>query len=164
MMSMDPATRSSVRSFAETTRRFCSLLENEPRSLADNLRELRRAVAELHLALLHLPVVEAQTDAGEPAVVGRVAEGRSGLLPTTLYWDVFDPLTDEPGSPVANSITDDLGDIYADLKRGLGLFDAGFESDAAWHWRFTFDIHWGEHLVGLERALYWLARKLALET
>jgi len=44
-----------------------------------------------------------------------------------------------------------LSDIYLDIKRGLILFDGHHPIDAAWEWRFNFQIHWGQHLVGAQR-------------
>ncbi|HNC43525.1 MAG TPA: DUF5063 domain-containing protein [Acidobacteriota bacterium] len=28
-------------------------------------------------------------------------------------------------------------------------------TEAAWEWRFLFEIHWGQHLTGAQRALHW---------
>ena len=41
----------------------------------------------------------------------------------------------------------------------IALFDPGRALAAAWEWRFHFEVHWGEHLVGLERALYGASRR-----
>ena len=46
-------------------------------------------------------------------------------------------------------LTDDLFDIWSDLKDGLLLLDAGAkETDVVWEWRFLFWAHWGGHAVG----------------
>ena len=73
-------------------------------------------------------------------------------LPLTTYWDVFNPLT--ATEPVMNSLADDLADIYRDVKAALSLYEARHFTDAAWDWRFNFQIHWGQHLVGAQRALH----------
>jgi hypothetical protein len=52
-------------------------------------------------------------------------------------------------------LSDDLGDVYRDVKEGLLLRDAGFsDTDVAWQWRFQFWIHWGTLAVGALRALH----------
>ena len=44
---------------------------------------------------------------------------------------------------------DDLADIYRDLHNGLVLWNRGrpnAQAQAAWQWRFDYEMHWGEHL------------------
>ena len=70
------------------------------------------------------------------------------------YWVIFDPTNDL--DPVLGSIADDLVDIYFDLKEGLALHEAGQSEpgQVIWEWRFSFDIHWGEHALGALRAIH----------
>ena len=136
------------------------MLERPPVNPAENLREVRSALADIHLAALALPLLEPdESGPEEPAVdASHLCTARLTSFPVALYWDQFDPLKPEPEAPVANSIADDLRDIYVDLKRGLTLYQAGALVAACWSWRFSFEIHWGEHLVGLQRALYLMSR------
>ena len=73
-------------------------------------------------------------------------------LRVTKYFDVFNPLTEE--DPVVNNLADDLADIYRDLKAGLSLYERAKPIDAAWEWRVGFLSHWGQHLVGAQRAIH----------
>jgi len=44
---------------------------------------------------------------------------------------------------------DDLTDIYRELRDGLALWKEATpdaQAEAAWQWRFNYEIHWGEHL------------------
>jgi len=50
-----------------------------------------------------------------------------------------------------------LTDLYRDVKGGLDLFDSRHPIDAAWEWRFNFQIHWGQRLVGPQRCHEYLA-------
>ena len=93
-----------------------------------------------------------EPEASDPAPLGKIT------LPIDIYWDVFDPFVTPPAEPVANSFYDDISDIRRDLRRGLDLYDREFPLAACWEWRFHFQIHWGEHLVGAQRALF-LARR-----
>ncbi len=69
-----------------------------------------------------------------------------------MYWEVFDPYVNEPA--VAGSLDDDVLDVYRDLHRGLDLWDSAAPRAAAiWEWRFSFDMHWGDHAVDAIRAL-----------
>ncbi|MCA1629324.1 MAG: DUF5063 domain-containing protein, partial [Acidobacteria bacterium] len=132
----------------------CAWAEGE---LGESRQEMRRAqmfLSELHLAAIALPDLGCGEDyevkCSQKAwsyVVNKFAQ-----LPLSGYWDVFDPLKEE--QPVFNSLNDDLADIYRDVKEGLTLFDQQYVVEAVWEWRFNFQIHWGHHLVGAQRALH----------
>jgi len=134
-------------------------VESLPATPTSDARDLEGRLLALHLAALDLPDVQPDTDNSEPPLdLTLINKARLAALPVELYWDVFDPFRTPPDAPVANSAVDDVQDIYSDVKRGLLLFDAGLVLNAAWHWRFTFASHWGEHLVGLVRALHLAGR------
>jgi hypothetical protein len=72
------------------------------------------------------------------------------------YWEVFEPFAKNKPDPIYGSISDDLADIWCDVKEGLSTFDSGNPNcmkDAVWHWRFSFGSHWGYHVAGAIRAL-----------
>ncbi|MBP9088834.1 MAG: DUF5063 domain-containing protein, partial [Kofleriaceae bacterium] len=51
-------------------------------------------------------------------------------------------------------LSDDVLDVWADLKLGLCSFDTGFP-DQAWSvWRELFDVHWGVHAVNALQAIH----------
>ena len=156
---MTPDAASPVDRFAAAVRALCALVESPPATPTSDARDLEVRFLALHLAALDLPDVEPDTDNSEPPLdLTLINKARLAALPVELFWDVFDPLKTPPHAPVVNSAADDLQDIYSDVKRGLLLFDAGLVVHAAWHWRFTFASHWGEHLVGLVRALHLAGR------
>jgi Domain of unknown function (DUF5063) len=78
--------------------------------------------------------------------------GWPGFHEKDIYWEVSDPY--EASEPVCGSLTDDLLDVYADVRRGLDLWDGSHQQAAIWEWRFHFDIHWGDHAVDALRALH----------
>lgn len=51
-------------------------------------------------------------------------------------------------------ITDDLSDIYIDLKEPLVLYQQGHVKEAVWSWRLMFYSYWGHHAVGGLKALH----------
>jgi len=58
--------------------------------------------------------------------------------------------------PIYASISDDLTDVWNDVKKGLSIFDSGKPNcieDAVWNWRFLFGSHWGHHTAGAIWAL-----------
>lgn len=70
----------------------------------------------------------------------------------SVYWELFDPYQLE--EPTAGNLTDDILDIYSDIKRGLVLYEQGEQAEAVWEWRYHFEIHWGNHAVSALRALH----------
>lgn len=136
--------------FAQIARRYCEFVE-----AAAGLEERERLLrARLHLSeLVH---VACQLPAGDPdgpdiCDEASAPTGWPGFGPFDVYHEVYDPYDAEP--LVCGSLTDDVLDVYADLRRGLIAFDAGFVGWAVWEWKFHFDSHWGDHAVDALRAL-----------
>ena len=144
-----------IKHFAEVCRRYCAWAEGPFGDSQGEMRLARLLLAELNLAAVQLPDlgIGKDIDAVEIPVEdwSRVFQ-KFGNLPVTTYLDVFNPLKDT--EPVTSSLADDLSDIYRDVKGGLALFDSQHPVDAAWEWRFNFQIHWGQHLVGAQRAIH----------
>jgi hypothetical protein len=72
-----------------------------------------------------------------------------------LYSEVFDPVSEE--GAIKATLSDDLSDIYMDLKRGLSRYDDKEQPNqpiAVWEWKFNMKIHWGHHLVGALRPIH----------
>ncbi|MBX7221231.1 MAG: DUF5063 domain-containing protein [Blastocatellia bacterium] len=158
-MSEAAITHPGVQAFAEIAEKYCTWVEG-PRGDADaEMRKVRKLLAELHAMVLRVKV----TDRGEITaenmvpheVWGDVFQAFRERLPANDYWEVSNPLTHDPDQYlVCNSLADDLADIYRDLKNGLALFQEGHLSEAAWEWRFSFEIHWGAHLMSAQRAIH----------
>lgn len=105
----------------------------------------------LYAAALSLP---AKPEPGEhdAGVASSPTEGWCDFGAKDDYYEVFDPyVLDEP---VGGSMSDDLLDVYRDVRRGLTLWVASHTTEAIWEWRFSFDAHWGDHAVDALRALH----------
>lgn len=143
-----------IKRFAEVVRRFCSWAEN----LADpNEKELdvaHRLLCELQLNVLDLPDLESEsTDHSLGRNDWLNVYERFQHLPINFYCKVYDVFSEDE-VPVGCAISDDLSDIYRDLKEGLLLYDSGKVNEAVWEWRFNYLIHWGRHLTGVQTALH----------
>jgi hypothetical protein len=58
-------------------------------------------------------------------------------------------------------LADALLDIYVDVKEGLLILHGDSEcayENAVWHWKFTFETHWGNHLYDVLPRLWQLAQ------
>jgi hypothetical protein len=140
--------------------RFCEVIDQaESLRPVEFLAEVAQALAELVAAVGRLPDVD-PTDADlpeEPSLV-RVRDrwgpvesvlGDSGWYSTTPDACIFD------AGGVWWPLTDDLVDVWADVKRGLVALDLGApEVDVLWQWRFDFYAHWGRHATDALRALH----------
>jgi hypothetical protein len=61
------------------------------------------------------------------------------------YKMVFDPWKTEDSEAIHGSISDDLADIWGDLKHGMLVLAKDDASNAICEWRFSFFFHWGPH-------------------
>jgi len=66
---------------------------------------------------------------------------------TDSYSTVFNPATDKEA--IRASLSDDIADIYRDMKEGLLLVgrSAGDAEEAVWDWQLGFSCHWGHHAI-----------------
>lgn len=155
----------TANAFSEQARRVCSIIESAPNAERSAfLRELHAALANLYARAIELPLVEPETDQG---VDGNVTDDEWEALVLRLapylddadaYWEVFDPYN--RNDPVSGSLSDDLADIYRDVRRGLDMLDSGAPlNEVLWIWRFDFWNHWSDHAAGALRALTYAARR-----
>jgi hypothetical protein len=145
-----------ILAFTDQARRYCTLIEDEgsPNSWIF-AQECLRSVLRLCDLVLRLPSVEPAIEEilnGIPhpdwqAVCKRIGD----RLQRDYYWQVFEPLQVEPPKPVVGSLSDDLADIWRDLKVGLlAMENHGHDlsTDVVWHWRSSFETHWAKHAAG----------------
>jgi len=74
-------------------------------------------------------------------------------FPGLGYYGSADP-KEVPADATVGDAIDDIIDITNDLKEVLWRFDRFGPDDAYWHFRFLYQIHWGEHLRELARYLH----------
>jgi hypothetical protein len=140
-----------VAAFVESAAEFCSFVESASGTPTDDFcRAAERRLIELYLRAIELPHVEPLHANATDARAGR-PPGWPGFGDREIYWMLFD--ASQPSEPVCGSLSDDFLDIYNDVKKGLVLWTADDRTEAIWHWRFNFEIHWGRHAVEAIRAL-----------
>lgn len=144
--------------FVDQARQFCAFVDKASEyPLDERLVTARQRLLELYEAGSQLPQIEAE------AIEHGQKQNRSkewpGFERFDAYWEVFDPY--EESQPVAGSLSDDVLDVYGDLQRGLALWDKGgatsndaLRVSAIWAWRFSFEVHWGDHAIDALRALH----------
>ena len=150
---------SALQAFAAEARNYCAWAVSIEEGDQGAATALRRVVA-LYQAALQLPPASVEgteddrhefVDTDERERV-RVACAR---LPLQYYSQQFDPLTvPSTEEPTIGDITDDISDIFRDVRKGLWYFERGRVADAAWEWAFGFQHHWGRHAACAIRTLH----------
>ena len=73
------------------------------------------------------------------------------------YLEVFDEKINDTEGPVVSSISENMADIYQDMKDFLLLYQTGtgeVMNDAVWECRLNFENFWGQKLVNSMRAIH----------
>jgi len=154
---MDGELKSKVEDFAEIVRRYCIWAKSPFGEIEVEMQTAQKILAELNYFVLDLPDDEFEDDVELEDVSTeqwKIVRNRFENLPIKGYWTIFDPTKDKENDAVFAELSDDLADIYQDIKYGLVLFDAGHFSEAVWEWKFNFKIHWGRHLLNAQKVIY----------
>lgn len=119
---------------------------------------LARVLVELALSYHDTPAGDPSESDNPPPC--EIAVGRAAIAARFsdlgYYGKVFG--IEVSAEAIVGDAIDDILDITNDLKEVLWRFDQNGVDDANWHFRFLFQMHWGEHLHGLANYLYWRMR------
>ncbi|MBX3192596.1 MAG: DUF5063 domain-containing protein [Labilithrix sp.] len=119
-------------------------------ALRERLHRARAVLLPLYAAATELPRSETGTESVAPSFP--VPETWPGFAEHDDYWEVFNPY--EHAKPVAGWLSDDVLDVYRDVRSGLWFWEKNAIADAVWEWRFSFESHWGDHAIDALRALH----------
>jgi len=160
----DLGSSQQVTDFVTVAGEFCIFVENVPRfNKKDFLDKLRKLLPLLYLKASLLPKVEPFFDDGnEKFVTEQDWENIHEQIKTKLgyhdeYPDIYDPLTHEQVEESIASISDNMADIYQDLKNFVSLYNIGNEemmNDALWECTMNFEEYWGQRLVSALKAIH----------
>lgn len=160
----DPVYSRNVVEFTAVAAEFCKYAEHTRELKGDELlRILQRILPFLYLKASLLPALEPFFDEGNEKFVTEAAwikvhdDFRFILGSADDYLEVFDQKFEESESPVPSSISENMADIYQDLKDFLLLYQTGTQevmNDAVWECRMNFENIWGQKLVNSMRAIH----------
>jgi hypothetical protein len=146
----------AIQRFVERAESYCGFIEQAGTlDLRDRLRRAQQELLGLYSEALDLPAAEPDERVAEPSSV--LAPDWPGMGELDFYWEVFDPYELADDEPVGATLSGDLLDVYCDVRGGLEMLRAHGERGlpaATWHWRFTFETHWGDHAIDALRALH----------
>lgn len=155
----------NVIEFATVANEYCSFIETvdqfERKSFITKVQKLF-PLLYLKALLLPIPDIEMSDDLPEKHVseedynfILHKLEAKLGQF--DAYQEVFDPSMQYSEEPLEASISENIADIYQDLKDFILSYRVGtleVMNDALWECRTNFEQYWGQRLVNGLRALH----------
>lgn len=153
-----------VLGFVRTAAEFCSTIEQtEKINLVEFVDRIHKYLPKLYYEASSLPELDSQfEDLGQKFVTEQDYEIIRTKLLSKLgqydgYEEVFDEARIEYEDSVGESISEDLSDIYQDVKDFVMLFELGTNEvmyEALWECKQSFQSYWGQKLTNVLRPLH----------
>jgi hypothetical protein len=160
----DPLFSRNIVEFTAAAAEFCKYAEHA-RSLkgSEMLRILQRILPFIYLKASLLPDLEAYFEDGNEKFVNeadwnKVRDDFRFILGTSDdYIDQADEKFTDIPEQTTSSISENMADIYQDMKDFLLLYQTGTQevmNDAVWECRMNFENTWGQKLLNSMRAIH----------
>ncbi len=150
--------------FVAVAKEFCDFVEAAPQmQCKDVLQRLQKFLPLMYLKGSLLPVYHCDEDGLTEDFVfeedyNHLYAGLHRLLGEyDEYLEVFDDAMQYSETPVINSISEKVCDIYQDLKNFTEAFRSGMVDvieEALWELNNSFELYWGKACVGALRAVH----------
>ena len=159
-----PVYSRNVVEFVAVANEFCKYAEHAQQLKGDELLKiLQRILPLMYLKASLLPQLEPFFEDGNEKFVTEsdwmnindILKEKFGTA--NDYLEVFDEKINETEGPVISSISENMADIYQDMKDFLLLYQTGtgeVMNDAVWECRMNFENFWGQKLVNSMRAIH----------
>jgi Domain of unknown function (DUF5063) len=160
----DPVYSRNVIEFVAVANEFCKYIEHASELKGDEMLKIfQRILPLLYIKASLLPQLDSIFDDGNEKFVTEsdyltileVLKEKFGTADD--YLEVFDEKINESETPVLSSISENMADIYQDMKDFLILYQTGtgeIMNDAVWECRLNFETFWGQKLVNSMRAVH----------
>ena len=156
----------NVVEFVTVAGEYCATIEQVGRHNAEeNLGKLQKILPLLYLKASLLPAVEQQMEEELEKFVSELDYNNlhqkwlGQLGEHDDFYEVFDPNIQFGSETVTASVSENLMDIYQDLKEFVTSYSIGNEevmNDALAECSFHFNEFWGQQLVNVLRAVHML--------
>jgi len=160
----EPVYSRNVIEFVAVANEFCKYAEHASELKGDELLKiLQRILPFMYLKASLLPELNPFFEDGNEKFVTesdwtRMQEiFREKFGTADDYPEVFDEKISESEGHVVSSISENMADIYQDIKDFLLLYQTGTPevmNDAVWECRLNFESFWGQKLVNSMRAIH----------
>lgn len=160
----NPLYSRNVLEFVAAANEFCKYSEHASEIKGvELLRILQRILPFLYIKASLLPSLEPVFEDGNEKFV---TEADWNIVHDSLkkqfgtaddFIESADNLADEPETLIQSSISENMADIYQDIKDFLLLYQTGTEevmNDALWECKLNFENIWGQKLVNSMRAIH----------
>jgi hypothetical protein len=160
----DPVYSRNVVDFVAVANEFCKYTEHASELKGDEiLKIMQRILPLMYLKASLLPKLDPFFEDGNEKFV---TEADWNAINYTLkekfgtandFLEVFDDKINESEGPVVSSISENMADIYQDMKDFLLLYQTGtgeVMNDAVWECRMNFENFWGQKLLNSLRAVH----------
>jgi hypothetical protein len=160
----EPVYSRNVIEFVAVANEFCKYAERAPELKGDELLKiLQRILPLMYLKASLIPALNPYFEDGNEKFV---TESDWIKVHDTLrekfgtaddYLEVFDDKMNESEGPVLSSISENMADIYQDIKDFLLLYQTGTNevmNDAIWECHLNFETFWGQKLLNSMRAIH----------
>lgn len=154
----------NVIEFVAVANEFCKYAERASEIRGDELLKiLQRILPLLYIKASLLPQLEPVfEDGNEKFVTEQDWVSIHEILTIKFgsadeYLEVFDEKIKDSEEPLTSSISENMADIYQDLKDFLLLYQTGTEevmNDAIWECKLNFENFWGQKLLNAMRAIH----------
>lgn len=160
----DPVYSRNVIEFVAVANEFCKYAERASGLKGDELLKiLQRILPLMYIKASLLPSLDPFFEDGnekfvtesEWISVNDILREKFGTA--NDYLEVFDEKISDTEGPVLSSISENIADIYQDIKDFLLLYQTGTSevmNDAIWECRMNFENFWGQKLVNAMRAIH----------
>jgi hypothetical protein len=150
--------------FVAVANEFCKYTEHASQLKGEELLKiLQRILPLMYLKASLLPQLEPFFEEGNEKFVtetdwieiNNTLKEKFGTADD--YLEVFDDKIKETEGPVVSGISENMADIYQDMKDFLLLYQTGTPevmNDAVWECRMNFESFWGQKLVNSMRAIH----------
>ena len=140
----------------EAVRDFLALFDTLPAETNDRLRALAKVLDRLAIAYHDTPDTESDCDNDPPGhETGLSArEPITKAFPDFGLYPVVDPLAEITQPPMMGDGINDLLDIRAEMLEVAWRWENNGPADAQWYFRFSYETHWGRHLVDFRAYLH----------
>jgi hypothetical protein len=160
----DPVYSRSVIEFVAVANEYCKYAERATELKGDELLKiLQRILPLMYLKASLLPSLNPVFEDGNEKFVTEEDWNkinytfRHKIGTADVYLEVFDARIKDTEGPVTSSISENLTDIYQDIKDFLLLYQTGTAevmNDAVWECRLNFETIWGQKLLNCMRAIH----------
>ncbi|HEX2968749.1 MAG TPA: DUF5063 domain-containing protein [Bacteroidales bacterium] len=159
-----PVYSRNVIEFVAVANEFCKYAERASELKGDDLLKiLQRILPLMYLKASLLPGLEPIFEDGNEKFITeedwiKIHDNlREKFGTADDYLEVFDDKIKDSEEPITSSISENMTDIYQDVKDFLLLYQTGTDevmNDAVWECRLNFENIWGQKLLNAMRAIH----------